>query len=121
MKKVFTLLCMVLACVYCLAQDRNNEDEVVKIDWYNQHATKEGELIVKFADHTTLCLQNDARGTLQSIGIHKVDALLKQYPVAKAERLCPNDNPNRELRASKSYNGPDVVERDLSRLCRFVM
>ena len=121
MKKVVTLICMVLACVYCIAQDRNNEDEVVKIDWYNQHATKEGELIVKFADHTTLHLQNDARGTLQATGIHKVDALLKQYPVTKAERLCPNDNPNRTLRTAKSYNGPDVVERDLSRLCRFVM
>lgn len=121
MKKLFTLLCMVVACAYCLAQDRNNEDEVVKIDWFNQHATKEGELIVKFADHTTLRLQNDARGTLQATGINKVDALLKQFPVAKAERLCPNDNPNRELKTSKSYNGPDVVERDLSRLCRFVM
>lgn len=121
MKKVFTLLCLVLACAYGFAQSNNNEDEVVKIDWFNQHATKEGELIVKFADHTTLRLQNDARGTLQATGINKVDALLKQYPVAKAERLCPNDNLNRELKTSKSYNGPDVVERDLSRLCRFVM
>ena len=121
MKKLFTLLTLVLACFYCLAQDLNNEDEVVKIDWFNQHATKEGELIVKFADHTTLRLQNDERGILQVTGINKVDALLKQYPVAKAERLCPNDNPNRELKTSKSYNGPDVVERDLSRLCRFVM
>ena len=121
MKKLFTLLTLVLACAYCLAQDRNNEEEVVKIDWYNQHATKEGELIVKFADHTTLRLQNNERGALQATGINKVDALLKTFPVAKAERLCPNDNPNRELKTSKSYNGPDVVERDLSRLCRFVM
>ena len=121
MKKTFTLFCLLLACAYGFAQSNYNEDEVVKIDWFNQHATKEGELIVKFADHTTLRLQNDARGALQATGIHKVDALLKQYPVAKAERLCPNDNPNRTLRTSKSYNGPDVVERDLSRLCRFVM
>ena len=121
MKKVFTLLCMVLACAYCFAQSNNNEDEVVKIDWFNQHATKEGELIVKFADHTALHLQNDARGALQATGINKVDALLQQYAVAKAERLCPNDDPNRERKTSKSYNGPDVVERDLSRLCRFVM
>ena len=121
MKKLFTLLCMVVACAYCLAQDRNNEDEVVKIDWFNQHATKEGELIVKFADHTTLQLESDERGVLQTTNINKVDALLKQFPVAKAERLCPNDNPSRELKTSKSYNGPDVVERDLSRLCRFVM
>jgi len=112
---------MVVACAYCLAQDRNNEDEVVKIDWFNQHATKEGELIVKFADHTTLQLKSDERGVLQTTNINKVDALLKQFPVAKAERLCPNDNPSRELKTSKSYNGPDVVERDLSRLCRFVM
>lgn len=121
MKKLFTLLCMVVACAYCLAQDRNNEDEVVKIDWFNQHATKEGELIVKFADNTTLQLKSDERGVLQTTNINKVDALLKQFPVAKAERLCPNDNPSRELKTSKSYNGPDVVERDLSRLCRFVM
>ena len=121
MKKLFTLLTLVLACAYCLAQDRNNEDEVVKIDWFNQHATKESELIVKFADHTTLRLQNDERGILQTTGINKVDALLKTFPVAKAEHLCPNDNPNRDLKTSKSYNGPDVVERDLSRLCRFVM
>ena len=121
MKKLFTLLTLVLACAYCLAQDRNNEDEVVKIDWFNQHATKEGELIVKFADHTTLQLKSDERGVLQTTNINKVDALLKQFPVAKAERLCPNDNPNRTLHTSKSYNGPDVVERDLSRLCRFVM
>lgn len=121
MKKTYLLSLLVLIAGFCLAQDRNNEDEVVKIDWYNQHATKEGELIVKFADHTNLQLQNNNRSMLQSTGMQKVDALLQQYPVAKAERLCPNDNPNRELKTSKSYNGPDVVERDLSRLCRFVM
>ena len=121
MKRIFILFCLLLACAYCFSQSNNNEDEVVKIDWFNQHATKEGELIVKFADHTILQLQNDARGALQATGIGKVDALLQQYPVAKAERLCPNDDPKRELKTSKSYNGPDVVERDLSRLCRFVM
>ena len=83
MKKLFTLLTLVLACFYCLAQDRNNEDEVVKIDWFNQHATKEGELIVKFADHTTLRLQNNERGILQATGINKVDALLKTFPSAR--------------------------------------
>ena len=121
MRKLFTLLCLVIAYAYGFAQSNNNEDEVVKIDWFNQHATKEGELIVKFADHTTLRLQNNERGALQATGMSRVDALLNQFPVAKAERLCPNDNPNRELKTSKSYNGPDVVERDLSRLCRFVM
>lgn len=121
MKKLFILTIMALTGMVCLAQSNNNEDEVVKIDWYNQHATKEGELIVKFADNTTLQLQNDNRGMLQTTGINTVDALLQAYPVARAERLCPNDDPKRELKVSKSYNGPDVVERDLSRLCRFVM
>jgi len=121
MKKFYLLTLLAFATCLGFAQSNNNEDEVVKIDWYNQHAAKEGELIVKFADHTTLRLQNDARGALQATGMNKVDALLQQYPVAKAERLCPNDDPQRELKVSKSYNGPDVVERDLSRLCRFVM
>lgn len=121
MKKIYLLSLLVLVAGFCFGQDRNNEDEVVKIDQFNSYATKEGELIVKFADNTTLSLQNDQRGMLQTTGITKVDALLQTFPVAKAERLCPNDNPNRELKTSKSYNGPDVVERDLSRLCRFVM
>ena len=121
MKKIFLLSLLALVACFCFGQDNNNEDEVVKIEWYNQHATKEGELIVKFADHTTLRIQADERGILQATGIGKVDALLQQYPVARAERLCPNDDPQRELKTSKSYNGPDVVERDLSRLCRFVM
>lgn len=121
MKKFFILSLMLLAGMVCFAQSNNNEDEVVKIDQFNQHATKEGELIVKFADNTTLQLQNDNRGMLQTTGMQKVDALLQLYPVVRAERLCPNDNPNRELKVSKSYNGPDVVEHDLSRLCRFVM
>jgi hypothetical protein len=121
MKRFFILTIMLLAGVFAFAQSNNNEDEVVKIDWYNQHATKEGELIVKFADNTTLQLQNDNRGMLQTTGMQKVDALLQQYSVARAERLCPNDDPKLELKVSKSYNGPDVVERDLSRLCRFVM
>lgn len=121
MKRFYLLAVLLLVAGLGYAQSNNNEDEVVKIDWFNQHATKEGELIVKFADHTTLRLQNDARGTLQATGMNKVDALLKQFPVAKAERLCPNDNPSRELKTSKSYNGADVVERDLSRLCRFVL
>ena len=121
MKKIFLLSLLALVVGFCFGQDNNNEDEVVKIDWYNQHATKEGELIVKFADNTALRIQADERGILQATGIGKVDALLQQYPVARAERLCPNDDPQRELKTSKSYNGPDVVERDLSRLCRFVM
>ena len=121
MKRFFILTMIVLAGVLSYAQSNDNEDEVVKIDQFNQYATKEGELIVKFADNTTLQLQTNNRGMLQTTGMQRVDALLQQYPVASAERLCPNDNPNRELKVSKSYNGPDVVERDLSRLCRFVM
>ena len=103
MKRFLLLAILAFVVGVGFAQDRNNEDEVVKIDWYNQHATKEGELIVKFADHTPLHLQNDAKGALQATGIDKVDALLQQYPVAKAERLCPNDDPKRELKTSKSY------------------
>ena len=121
MKRLFILTLLALTSLFVYAQSNNNEDEVVKIDQFNQYATKEGELIVKFADNTTLQLQNNNRGMLQTTGMQRVDALLQQYPVARAERLCPNDNPNRELKVSKSYNGPDVVERDLSRLCRFVM
>ena len=47
MKKFYLLSLLALAACFCFGQDRNNEDEVVKIDQFNRYDTKEGELIVK--------------------------------------------------------------------------
>ena len=109
---------LVLATALCgFAQDRNNEDEVVKIDFMNRNNAVEGEIIVKFADKSSFNLKYDRNDKLQSTGMSAVDKLFTKYNVESVRQLCPGDEKRHDFRTSKSYNGADVVERDLSRLC----
>ena len=117
MKRFLTLMFLLVASAAVYAQSSNNDDEVVKIDMMNRYNYVDGEVIVKFADKTSFRLQYDRNDKLQSTGITAVDKLLNKYELVSIDRLCPNEKPNRTLRTSKSYNGGDVVERDLSRLC----
>ena len=108
----------VLAAALCgFAQDSNNEDEVVKIDFMNRNNAVEGEIIVKFADKSSFDLKYDRNDKLQSTGMSAVDKLFTKYNVESVRQLCPGDEKRHDFRTSKSYNGGDVVERDLSRLC----
>ena len=118
MKKFLLFIALMISGVgFVNAQSTNNDDEVVKIDYMNRFNSVEGEIIVKFADNTPFGLEYDRDNQLKSTGISNVDKVLKRYELVSIDRLCPNDDPKRELRSSKSYNGGDVVERDLSRLC----
>ncbi|MBQ8761526.1 MAG: S8 family serine peptidase [Bacteroidales bacterium] len=116
-RRILTLMFFLVASVAVFAQSTNNDDEVVKIDQMNRFNSVEGEIIVKFADNTPFGLEYDRDNQLKSTGISNVDKVLRRYELVSIDRLCPNDDPKRELRSSKSYNGGDVVERDLSRLC----
>lgn len=108
----------VLAAALCgFAQDSNNDDEVVKIDFMNRNNAVEGEIIVKFADKSSFDLKYDRDDNLKSTGMPAVDNLFAKYKVESIKQLCPGDAKRHDFRTSKSYNGADVVERDLSRLC----
>lgn len=108
----------VLAAALCgFAQDSNNDDEVVKIDFMNRNNAVEGEIIVKFADKSSFDLKYDRDDNLKSTGMPAVDNLFAKYKVEFIKQLCPGDAKRHDFRTSKSYNGADVVERDLSRLC----
>lgn len=117
MKRFLTFMFLLVASAAVYAQSMNNDDEVVKIDMMNRYNSVDGEVIVKFADNSPFELKYDRDDKLQSTGIAAVDKVFKKYDFVSIKRLCPNDDPKRELRTSKSYNGGDVVERDLSRLC----
>lgn len=117
MKRFLLLFALIISGLRLFAQSTNNDDEVVKIDQMNRYNSVEGEIIVKFADNTPFGLEYDRDNQLKSTGISNVDKVLRRYELVSIDRLCPNDDPKRELRSSKSYNGGDVVERDLSRLC----
>ena len=118
MKKSFLTLMFVLATAVCaFAQGRNNEDEVVKIDFMNRYHAVEGEVIVKFADNSSFRLDYDRNDKLRTTGMSSVDKAFEKFNVTSVKQLCPGDEKRRNFRTSKSYNGADVVERDLSRLC----
>lgn len=116
-KRIFTLM-LVLASALCgFAQDRNNDDEVVKLDQFSRFNAVEGEVIVKFADKSAFQLKYDRHNKLQSTGMSAVDKTFDKFNVVEVKQLCPSDEKKRSFTTSKCYNGNDVVERDLSRLC----
>lgn len=118
MKKSFLTLMFVLATAVCaFAQDRNNDDEVVKLDQFSRFNAVEGEVIVKFADKSAFQLKYDRHNKLQSTGMSAVDKTFDKFNVVEVKQLCPSDEKKRSFTTSKCYNGNDVVERDLSRLC----
>lgn len=50
---IFTVALTALMAIPAMAQDRNNEDEVVKVDArFSAYNYREGELIVKFKDQS---------------------------------------------------------------------
>ena len=129
MKKSLSI-CITLVAAFVLgiagnvyAQSTDNDYEVVQLDKWSRFEDVEGEFLVKFADGTPLNITNDRDGNFQQTGIKAVDELLaslnssKSLKVLSCERLLPNENPERTLRTTPCYNGADVVERDLSRLC----
>ena len=100
-----------------VAQDRNNEDEVVHLDPMTAHNARPGEVIVKFQDRSDIRLsaQNPQRfsSPTRSVGIN---AVLAEYDVMEIEQLLPDFRMPAQTRSAKSYGGQDVVERDLSQL-----
>ena len=116
-KRIFTLMLVLAAALCGFAQDRNNDDEVVKLDQFSRFNAVEGEVIVKFADKSAFQLKYDRHNKLQSTGMSAVDKTFDKFNVVEVKQLCPSDEKKRSFTTSKCYNGNDVVERDLSRLC----
>ena len=108
---------VLFASVCAFAQDRNNDDEVVKLDQFSRFNAVEGEVIVKFADNSAFQLKYDRHNKLQGTGMSAVDKTFDKFNVVEVKQLCPSDEKKRSFSTSKCYNGNDVVERDLSRLC----
>ncbi len=100
-----------------VAQDRNNEDEVVHLDPMTAHNARPGQVIVKFHDRSDIRLsaQNPQRfsSPTRSVGIN---AVLAEYDVMEIEQMLPGFRMPVQIRSAKSYGGKDVVERDLSQL-----
>ena len=108
---------LLMACSIALvAQSNNNQDEVVKIDRWNQQAYREGEVIVKFKADGAVQMRKNAKGKFQTASISQVDALFAELGVEEVEELMPNVGARKAPRRMRAYNGAEVKDHDLSKL-----
>lgn len=96
----------------------NNEDEVVHLEQWQRHATKPGELLVKFHDNSDIKLVFNAQGKAlnrfaSASKALRINAVLDSFAIDTIEQLIP-DFKMPKTASSKSYGGNDVVVRDLS-------
>ena len=114
MKKqsLFVAAMMMLVTNSVIAQSNNNQDEVVKIDHHNQHAYREGEVLVKFKAQSGI-VQSGAR----SVNASGVNSVLSSLGVTELEQLMPLTG-EAQLPATRAINGKFVNEVDLSNLYR---
>ena len=116
MKKLFSIVLLMVCSIALMAQSSNNEDEVVKIDRWNQNAYREGEVIVKFKADGAVQMRKNAKGKFQTASISQVDALFAELGVEEVEELMPNVGARKAPRRMRSYSGTEVKDHDLSKL-----
>lgn len=111
---VFLLTAFVLPSFAQVSND--NEDEVNKIDTrFAKHDFVSGQALVKFKDANRVTVRR-AQGQFASTDIDRVTEVLHKYGTQEMEQLLPNENPNRQLRRGRAFNGDTIQERDLSQL-----
>lgn len=116
MKKLFSIVLLMACSITLMAQSSNNEDEVVKIEKWNQNAYREGEVIVKFKADGAVQMRKNAKGKFQTASISEVDALFAELGVEEVEELMPNVGARKAPRRMRAYNGTEVKDHDLSKL-----
>ena len=116
MKKLFSIVLLMACTIALVAQSSNNQDEVVKIDRWNQQSYREGEVIVKFKADGAVQMRKNAKGKFQTASISQVDALFAELGVEEVEELMPNVGARKAPRRMRAYNGTEVKDHDLSKL-----
>ncbi|MPL94835.1 hypothetical protein SDC9_40993 [bioreactor metagenome] len=121
MKKVYSLLiCAIFLLIYSInpiqAQDRNNEDEVVKLGQFSRYSSMPGEVLVKFKDETSVKIQTNSKKAFKTSNLNTFNSVLSNYSISEIEQLLPNFKMPKQARRAKAYNGEDVVEKDLSKI-----
>ena len=116
MKKFFSLVLLMACTITLMAQSNNNQDEVVKIERWNQQAYREGEVIVKFKADGAVQMRKNVQGKFQTASISQVDALFAELGVEEVEALMPNVGARKAPRRMRAYNGTEVQDHNLSKL-----
>ena len=102
-----------------LAIDRNNEDEVVKIDArMSRYDCRPNEVLVKFKPSSAVKVRANKAGKYASAGVSGVDAVMQKLGADRVEQLMPLTGKDLSRKMSKSYSGVPVLNADLSKLYR---
>ena len=100
------------------AVDRNNEDEVVKIDARRSRFDyRQGELIVKFKPASTVRVLN-TKGKFRTASVKAVDVVMQELGGFEMEELMPLSGAKVATRQVKSYTGKTIADRNLGKLYR---
>ena len=119
--KFLLLVAMLTAATGLFAQSADNEDEVIKIDKWNQNAYREGEILVKFKADGAVQMRAPRKAKFQTSQVNAVDALFEELGVDSIEQLMPMTGHKDVGRRVKAYNGKDVEVQDLSKLYRLTL
>lgn len=123
MRKHFLLLAvgLIAATSTLFAQSADNEDEVIKIDRMNQHAYREGEVLVKFKADGAVQMRAPRRAKFATSAVSAIDQLFEQIGVDSVEQLMPMTGHKNVGRVMRAYNGSEVKVQDLSKLYRLTL
>ena len=122
MSKHFLLLAaMLFAATSLFAQSADNEDEVIKIDKWNQNAYREGEILVKFKADGAVQMKAPRKAKFATSQVNAIDALFTELGVDSVEQLMPMTGHKNVGRKVKAYNGSYVEVKDLSKLYRLTL
>lgn len=112
---------IVVATGSVFAQSADNEDEVIKIDRWNQNAFREGEILVKFKADGAVQMKAPRKAKFATSQVNTIDALFEELGVDSVEQLMPMTGHKNVGRRVKAYNGKDVEVKDLSKLYRLTL
>lgn len=114
---IFTVALTALMAIPAMAQDRNNEDEVVKVDArFSAYNYREGELIVKFKDQSAAQIKAPRRTKFRTSGVNSIDATLRALGVSEVEELMPLSGHQPVKRLARSFNGQTVTAPAMNRV-----
>lgn len=115
--RIFTVALTALLALPTMAQNRNNEDEVAKVDARSSaYNYREGEVIVKFKNQSAARINAPRRTKFKSSGISNIDATLRELGVTDVEELMPLSGNQPVTRLAKSINGKTVAAPAMNRI-----
>lgn len=115
--RILTYALSAMLVTPAMAQDRNNEDGVVKVDGrYAAYNYRDGEVIVKFKSQSAVRM-NASRGTMfRTSGVNTIDATLKELGVTEVEALMPLSGNQQTKGVTRSFSGSTLSAPAMNRL-----